>query len=370
MTNLVNYYEIQISSWKYRVNEDSHGKWVGFTFLPKTLLFFVVFCFILLKACGNPKLTQYKLLIRQAKIISFLNRLWSFIRLTRVIFLLGGFLLYALGAALAVRNGIKIDWSLYLLGQVVVTSIQLMAQYLNVYYDREVDNLSTANRTWFSGGSGILSNGIISPTSVLTAARNCGVFALFAGIFSSLHSIWMIPIILFSLFGSWFYSSPPLSLMSSGWGELSTSIIVTLLVPMAGYSIQGSFPKGEFWLMWFPLFLVHFAMLIAFEIPDQGVDQLVGKKTLTVRIGLKGAAYLSDALIGCAFLIVIILMSYSNYPGKWMLWVAPLAIFQLGLVHGIVLSPTRPRLFLLTTVALSIFVLMASLSLFGVIFVV
>lgn len=68
-------------------------------------------------------------------------------------------MLYALGAAAAVQMGITINWAVYLLGQVVVTSIQLMGQYLNEYYDKEVDRLTANNRTWFSGGSGALSAG-------------------------------------------------------------------------------------------------------------------------------------------------------------------------------------------------------------------
>ena len=92
--------------------------------------------------------------------------------------MLGGFLLYALGAAAAVQMGITINWAVYLLGQVVVTSIQLMGQYLNEYYDIEVDRLMANNRTWFSGGSGVLSAGGISPSAVLAAVRICVVVAL------------------------------------------------------------------------------------------------------------------------------------------------------------------------------------------------
>ena len=51
-------------------------------------------------------------------------------------------MLYALGAAAAIRMGRPVDWAEYILGQAVVTSIQLMAQYLNEYYDREVDRWS------------------------------------------------------------------------------------------------------------------------------------------------------------------------------------------------------------------------------------
>jgi len=277
-------------------------------------------------------------------------------------------LLYALGAATAVRFGFNINWADYLLGQVVVTSIQLMGQYLNEYYDIEVDRLTAERRTWFSGGSGVLSTGSISPVAVLVAARICALIAILTGIFDSLHSVWMIPIIIFSFLGSWFYSSPPLTLMSSGWGELTTSIIVALLVPLAGYCMQGGFPPGELWLVSLPLILVHTSMLISFEFPDYTADLSVGKKTLTVRLGLQGAAWVVTALIGSAILFLIVLGLFSKYPGRWMGWTVPLAIWQMVLIHRIILSPTRKNYYLLTAGGVALFVLMALLALLSFVF--
>jgi 1,4-dihydroxy-2-naphthoate octaprenyltransferase len=129
----------------------------------------------------------------------------------------GSFLLYALGTALAVQSGREINWAAYVIGQLLITSIQLMGQYLNEHYDMEVDSLVENNRTWFSGGSGILSEGSISPGTVLKAARICAGVALIAGTIAFFLSVWMIPIFILCFLGSWFYSSPPLSLMSSGW---------------------------------------------------------------------------------------------------------------------------------------------------------
>ena len=296
-----------------------------------------------------------------------LRHVWNFIKLSRVVFLLGGILLYALGAALAAQSGREISWAAYILGQLLITSIQLMGQYLNEHYDMEVDSLVENNRTWFSGGSGILSEGSISPGAVLNAALVCGVVALIAGIIASFLSPWMIPIITFCFLGSWFYSSPPLSLMSSGWGELSTSVIVAMLVPLAGYCMQGGFPPGELWLICVPLVLVHAAMLIAFQIPDHDADLSVGKKTLTVRLGQRGAAWLVDSLIGTAFVFIFILSFSSQYPGQWMLWALPVALWQMVMVHRAVLSPTRVRYYLLTAGGVALFVLMVILALLEVI---
>jgi 1,4-dihydroxy-2-naphthoate octaprenyltransferase len=296
-----------------------------------------------------------------------LHQVWSFIKLSRVVFLLGGFLLYALGAALATQSGREINWAAYFLGQLLITSIQLMGQYLNEHYDREVDSLVENNRTWFSGGSGILSEGSVSPGSVLAAARVCAVVALVAGTFASFISLWMIPIIIFCFLGSWFYSSPPLTLMSSGWGELSTSVIVALVVPIAGSCMQGGIPPGELWLICIPLVLVHAGMLISFQIPDHDADQFVGKKTLTVRLGQRGAAWLVDSLIGSAFVFVFILTLFSRYAGRWMLWALPIALWQMVMVHRAVLSPKRVRYYLLTAGGVALFVFMVILALLGVI---
>lgn len=252
----------------------------------------------------------------------------------------------------------------------VVTSIQLMAQYLNEYYDIEVDRLTAENRTWFSGGSGALSAGGISPAAVMVAARICAVVALLTGILASLLSGWMIPIIIFSLLGSWFYSSPPLSLMSSGWGELTTSIISALLVPLAGYCMQGGFPSGELWLVSLPLVLTHIAMMISFEFPDYAADLSVGKKTLTVRLGLQGAAWVVTALIGFAILFLVVEGVFSKYPGQWLGWTGPLAIWQIAFIHRIIHSPNRTNYFLLTTGGVALFILMALLALLGFVFAV
>jgi hypothetical protein len=57
--------------------------------------------------------------MREEQLLKNLNiyvLVWNFIKLTRIPFLLGGFWLYALGAAAAVRMGAAIHWDAYRLG--------------------------------------------------------------------------------------------------------------------------------------------------------------------------------------------------------------------------------------------------------------
>ncbi|GAP12636.1 1,4-dihydroxy-2-naphthoate octaprenyltransferase [Longilinea arvoryzae] len=299
---------------------------------------------------------------------TFRSRIWDFIRLTRVVFLFGGFLLYALGAATAARAGLAILWPAYLLGQIVVTSIQLSAHYGNEYYDREVDRLAAQNRTWFSGGSGMLATGSLSPSTVRVAAYACVAVALATGILAGIRSPWMFAIVALSLAGSWFYSAPPLTLMSSGWGELTTSLIVAVGVPLAGYLMQAGLLPAQFWPVYLPLLLLHGAMLIAFEIPDFSVDRSLGKKTLTVRLGPPRAAGLAGGLIVCAYLLLAILALSPANPGRWMVWTLPLAIIQMLLLRRAARAPTRIDHFLLTAGGACLFTLTALLALLGMLF--
>ena len=113
-----------------------------------------------------------------------MRKIWAFVKLTRPLFLGGAVLLYLLGAALAWTQGVAVDWLRLLLGQLLVTSIQLTTHYANEYYDYEVDAaigsalaIGSA-RTPFSGGSGILVSGQLDRAVALHATHVCLVFAV------------------------------------------------------------------------------------------------------------------------------------------------------------------------------------------------
>ena len=295
---------------------------------------------------------------------SFIAQAWRFIRLSRLIFLLGGILSYALGAAIAIRLGADFDAYGYVIGQAAVTSIQLMAHYMNEYADIQVDSLLDKNhRTWFSGGSGLSGDQGVSAKTILLAARICSLFAMIFGVLASIQSPWMIPIIGLSFLGSWFYSAKPVALMSTGWGELTTSIISALFVPLSGYILQDAFPPIIFWLIILPLVPVHMAMLIAFEIPDYTADRMVEKRTLAVRLGLINTARLISGLLIVSFLVIAIAGLVSEYTGRWMIFALPLAGWQIYITVRVIQSPTKVRYHLLTTVGVGTYILMQMIAL-------
>ncbi len=254
------------------------------------------------------------------------QKIWAFIELTRPMFLGGAVLLYLLGAALAWAQGTAVDWGRLLLGQLLVTSIQLTTHYANEYYDYEVDAAIGSARTPFSGGSGILVSGQLDRVVALHATRVCLILAIVMLVVCGLISPLMWIIGLVALLGGYFYSAPPLKLEGSGWGELDTAILTAVLVPLTGYVMQTNHFDPIVLSVCAPFVLIYIAMILTFEFPDYPADKAIGKKTITVRIGLQHAAWLHNALLLGGFAWMFI-----TTPNNPLLWLSvPLALWQIA----------------------------------------
>ncbi|MBT8217547.1 MAG: prenyltransferase [Acidimicrobiia bacterium] len=229
----------------------------------------------------------------------------SFLRLTRAEFLLGGIALFWLGT----RAGGDISIGRYLLGQGLVTSIQLVAQYANEYFDLDADTAHD-NRTWFSGGSGVLAAGRLGPIVAKRAAQVAAAMAVLIAV-AALAIDWRLTAIgAIALVGSWWYSAPPVRLVASGFGELTTAIVVGGLVPLTGAVAAGDIQARLLTSFVAPTCLVTFALLMAVHAPDADSDARVGKRTLTVRLGLARSAQLHRAVSIAAIASIFLLAAW------------------------------------------------------------
>ena len=234
------------------------------------------------------------------------SQILLFIRMSRPLFLLGGLLLFALGAGIARYLGAEIDWGIYFLGQAVVTTLQLSAQYLNEYFDSPADQ-ENRNRTIFSGGSGAVGPGKISRNTVLLAAATA--LTVFSALIVLLISREILSptialLLALSFLGAFFYSTPPISLARSGYGELTTSILVSILVPTFAFLLQFGELHRLVAMSTFPLMPLHLAMMLEFEFPDYSADVKFEKNTLLVRMGWERAMNLNNTLIISAYLLL------------------------------------------------------------------
>jgi 1,4-dihydroxy-2-naphthoate polyprenyltransferase len=232
----------------------------------------------------------------------------AFWRLSRPVFLLGGVVLFALGAGIAHAQGESIPLNVYALGQLYVTSLQLMTHYLNEYWDVEADRLNHS-RTAFSGGSGVLASGELSPQTALVAATSClacsAIFAIGLAVQGRTTDVTCL-LMLGMLLGAYFYSSPPLRLASTGIGEVVASLIVAALVPWLGLVVAGGRPSAAFFAAVVPLVFIQFAMLLAFEFPDEPSDRQAGKRTLLVRIGSDHGVLVHNIGLFAGVLLIVV----------------------------------------------------------------
>jgi 1,4-dihydroxy-2-naphthoate octaprenyltransferase len=260
---------------------------------------------------------------------SRLTPLRAFVRLSRPLFLYGGFAGVALGAAVARRSAYPLDLSTYLWAQLLVTSFHLMVHYANDYYDRESD--ATAVPTRWSGGSRVLVDGHLGPQVALAAALVCvasGLIACarFALIGNPLVAALGIAILLFA----WCYSAPPVRFAARGLGEVDTALVVAVLFPFAGYAAFTGRIDTTIAAAVIPPALAMIAMMLGVELPDADCDRQAGKRNLVVIWGSAAAGGLI-ALTAALATIFAIGLAARVYAGFGPLALVPAAVAALKL---------------------------------------
>ncbi len=266
-------------------------------------------------------------------------------RLGRPKFLLGGFALYGLGAALAAAADAAFDGRRFAIGQLCVTAAQLGTHYANDYFDLAADRANHTPTSW-SGGSRVLAEGILPAGVALRAAVvlfGAAVgFALALGATTSGAAL-ILPIAATMIALAWAYSAPPVRLVGSGWGELGTALTVSGCVPVLGFYLQArALRPAIFGALVLPAAL-QFAMLLAIGFPDAAGDAATGKRTLVVRLGGSSASRLYAAVTLAGF--AVLPLAAAGAPAG--LSVAPLAMLPVAVwqsvrvVRGAYKDPAR-----------------------------
>lgn len=231
-----------------------------------------------------------------------------FIRLSRPFFLLGGIGQYLLGAGIARYLGSTIDWGIFLIGLMWGIAMQLATHYLNEYFDAPMDALNP-NRTFFSGGSGVLGEeegqlprnvALVAAFGMLTIATFFTIQLVRAGEMSASLGIVMGLIFL----GAVFYSVPPVTLSKSGYGELTTAILVGTLAPIMAFLLQVGTMHRLVTFTTLPLTFLLVPVLLAVEFPDYATDLKFGKRNLLLRAGWENAMTIHNTFILFAFVIL------------------------------------------------------------------
>jgi 1,4-dihydroxy-2-naphthoate octaprenyltransferase len=145
-------------------------------------------------------------------------------------------------------------------------------------------------------------------------------------------------------------------LANTGYGELTTAILVSNLVPALSFLLQTGELHRLLAMVTFPLTFLHLSMMLAFELPDYGTDLKFEKRTLMVRAGWEMGMRLHNGFLRVAYLILALalLLGLPMAIGGPGLLTLPLALFQIWYM-GRIASGIKPNWTLLLFTATAIY---------------
>ena len=221
-----------------------------------------------------------------------------------------GVLPFMLGLTLSWRVGNPINWLVFLLGLFGVIFIMLAAYYGGEAYDvREDSTTWSEGGNPFSGGSGMVVKGRITPQQAKRASLAAFLAAIFLGIFIQFGlktGPWTLPLGLTGALAGYYYSTPPLRWVKRGFGELLIGFCYGWLpIATAFYLQTGSLHPLIPWLS-IPIGCTIFNVILLNEFPDYQGDSEAGKRNLVVRLGRNVASHIYGmvTLIAWIFLVV------------------------------------------------------------------
>ena len=173
-------------------------------------------------------------------------------------------------------------------------------------YKHSVDKLAPGEKNPYSGGSGTLSSGLLTPKSMFKAFTLCYLVTLAVGFYLTLTR--GLPILAFGLFGVFcavFYTAPPISFSHHGLGELALLVNFGPIIGLGAFYVEARTLTLQAFAATLPLGIMLFSMIVINEIPDVAEDTAAGKLTLVARYGKDAGVKLYVASWICTYLVIV-----------------------------------------------------------------
>ena len=188
-----------------------------------------------------------------------------------------------------------------LLALIVSLALQIAVNYSNDYSDgiRGTDD----DRV---GPIRLVASGLASAQSVKRAAQLSFLIACIAGlVLASLSAWWVILIGIASVLAAWGYTGGHTPYGYRGFGELSVFTFFGVVATVGTYYVQTLEITVAAFAASIPMGALSCALLAINNIRDIPGDQVVGKKTLAVKLGDKNARKFFVALLITAYIFPI-----------------------------------------------------------------
>jgi 1,4-dihydroxy-2-naphthoate octaprenyltransferase len=183
----------------------------------------------------------------------------------------------------------------FLLALIGMLLAHISANTLNDYFDYRTGIDLEVERTPFTGGSGILSAGLLTPASVGRFGLASFLFAIPIGTYFVIIRGWLLlPVLVTGALCVLLYT---VRLSRWGLGEIAAGLGLGMLPVLGACFVQTGTYTWEAAIAAIPSGILLYTGLLLYEFPDVEADKNAGKKTLPIVIGKKRASVLYIGLI-------------------------------------------------------------------------
>jgi len=189
--------------------------------------------------------------------------------------------------------GSDADFAMAGLALVVSLALQVGVNYANDYSDgiRGTDD----NRV---GPIRVVASGIASAKSVKWAAFiSFAVAAAFGLVLALLTSLWLVAVGAAAIYAAWTYTGSKRPYGYLGFGEISVFLFFGLVATVGSYYVQTQEITWQSFIVALPMGSLACAIMAINNLRDRAQDELVGKRTLAVRLRDSRARKLFIALL-------------------------------------------------------------------------
>jgi len=233
------------------------------------------------------------------------------LRVIRVRFLLASVIAVSLGLALNWQQNSSIDPLDAILIFFGVMALHASVDLLNDYWDFKRGIDTKTKRTKMSGGTGVLPEGLLKPSSVYRAGVAFLIIGSVIGGYFVITDGIIVGIILgFAILSIYFYST---KIVDSGLGEFFVAVKGSMIV-IGTYYIQSGEITIESILGGIVVGVLSSLVLFIASFPDHDADKSKGRKSLVIAVGKEKAAKLFWIFPLLSYSTIIIGVATNFFP--------------------------------------------------------
>jgi len=233
------------------------------------------------------------------------------LRVIRIRFLLASIIAVSLGLVLNWWQNSSIDPLDAILIFAGVMALHASVDLLNDFWDFKRGIDTKTKRTKMSGGTGVLPEGLLKPSSVYRAGIAFLIIGSVIGGYFIITDGIIVGIILgFAILSIYFYST---KIVDSGLGEFFVAVKGSMIV-IGTYYIQSGQITAESILGGIVVGVLSSLVLFIASFPDHDADKSQGRKSLVISVGKEKAAKLFWIFPLVSYSAIIVGVSTNLFP--------------------------------------------------------